>query len=70
MSLVLGSLSFISFQIGEIFHDSHVLVAKNRDEETAKRCDSCARATWSNVLVSMEIASSSGSVRQVRLRFT
>lgn len=48
----------------------YVLVAKPRDEETAKSCDSYARALWSNVLGSIEIASSSGSVRQVRLRFT
>jgi hypothetical protein len=46
----LGSLSFISFQIGETIHDSHVLVARIRDEETAKSCGPCARALWLNVL--------------------
>jgi hypothetical protein len=40
------------------------------DEETAKSCDSCARALWPNVLGSFEIVSSSRSMRQVRLRFT
>ena len=43
-----------------------------RDEETAKSCGPCARALWSNILGSIGIAPSSGSVefRQVRLRFT
>ena len=46
--------------------------SKTRDEETAKSCGPCARALWSNVLGSIDIASSSGSVesRQVGLRFT
>jgi len=43
-------------------HDSHVLVAKTRDEETAKSCGPCARALWSNFLGYIGIASSSGSV--------
>ncbi|CRL31145.1 unnamed protein product [Penicillium camemberti] len=37
-------------------------VAKATDEETAKSCSPCARALWSNVLGSIEIASTSGSV--------
>ncbi|CAP79478.1 hypothetical protein PCH_Pc19g00620 [Penicillium rubens Wisconsin 54-1255] len=37
-------------------------VAKTRDEETAKSCGPCARALWSNVLGSIGIASTSGSV--------
>ncbi|CAP79431.1 hypothetical protein PCH_Pc19g00150 [Penicillium rubens Wisconsin 54-1255] len=48
--------------IGEIIHDSHGRAAKTTDEETAKSCSPCARALWSNVLGSIEIASTSGSV--------
>jgi hypothetical protein len=64
------SLSVISLCTGEIIHDSHDLVAKTRDAETAKSCGSCTRALWSNVRGYIEIASSSGSVREARLRFT
>lgn len=40
---VLGSPSFIRFQIDDIIHDSHVLVAKTRDVEKAKSFSPCGR---------------------------
>jgi hypothetical protein len=57
------SLSFISLQIDELIHYLHTLVAKSRDEETAKSCGPCACALWSNVLGSIGIASPSRSVK-------
>ena len=57
-----GSLSCISLYISKLLHDLHVQVAKTKDEETAKSCGPCARALWSNVLGSIGIASTSGSV--------
>ena len=45
-----------------LVHDLHVQVAKSRDEETANSCGPCARALWSNVLGSIGIPSTSGSV--------
>lgn len=39
-----GSLLIFSLQIGEIIHDSHVLVAKTGDEETVKSYGPCDRA--------------------------
>lgn len=56
------SLSFISLQIDELIHHLHALVAKSRKEETAKSCGPCACALWSNILVSIGIASPSKSV--------
>jgi hypothetical protein len=53
-----------------MIHESHALVAKTRDKETAKSCGPCARVLWSNVLGYIKIASSSGSGTQVRLGFT
>jgi hypothetical protein len=66
------SLSVISLYTGETSHDSHDLMANTRDAETAKSCGSCARALWSNVRGSIEIASSSGSVsfQTGRTKFT
>jgi hypothetical protein len=57
------SLSIISLQIDELVHHLHTLVAKSRDEETAKGCGPCACALWSNVLGSIGIASPSRSVK-------
>ena len=37
-------------------------MAETGDEETAKNCGPCARALWSNVLGSIGIPSTSGSV--------